>query len=307
MEIFTKIIRYFLVVLLIFGLYGRVSAEQQRNTGSNESIYDSSEYSEDITPPRGDHSPCPKKKDNTVNTTMNTGVYSWYCKHMNNHERPPLPAEMSFISDYDGYYLGADEKKIYLTFDAGYENGNIARILDVLKKENVPAAFFILENLVTRNNDLVLRMANEGHTVCNHTASHKDMTKLSSKDEFAAELEKMASLYSERIGGELSMFYRPPEGKFNEENLNWAKSLGYKTIFWSFAYADWDNNKQMDPERAKEKILAGTHNGEVILLHPTSKTNADILSDLIKSWKEMGYSFGTLDELTGEQCDSSNS
>ena len=104
----------------------------------------------------------------------------------------------------------------------------------------------------------------------------------------------------------MAMYYRPPEGKFNEDNIKWANELGYKTIFWSFAYADWDNSKQPDPQKAIEKIISNTHNGEVILLHPTSSTNAAILSDLIKEWKNMGYSFGTLDELTGAQTNEIN-
>ncbi len=224
---------------------------------------------------------------------------SWYCKHMKSTARPPIPPEMSFIENYNGYFLGPDEKVIYLTFDAGYENGNVEKILDVLKAEQVPGAFFILENLVTSNTALVKRMAEEGHTVCNHTAKHRDMTKVGTKEEFAAELDKMNAVYKDKIGLSLSPYYRPPEGKFNEQNLKWAKELGYSTIFWSFAYADWDNGSQMNPDKAVEKIISNTHNGEIILLHPTSATNAEILPTLIKKWKEMGYRFGTLDELTG--------
>lgn len=264
---------------------------------------------EDFTPKRGKNSPFSKsnkseKKDSDAEeaqTTLSDGAgttaQNWYCKHMENGERPPVPAEMSFIDKYDGYFLGDDEKVIYLTFDAGYENGNIEKILDVLKAEEVPGAFFILENLAERNTDLVQRMIEEGHTVCNHTAKHKDMTKIS-KDEFAAELAAMENLYKEKTGCDLAKYYRPPEGKFNEQNLAWAQELGYKTVFWSFAYADWDNDNQMSAEKATAKLLNGTHNGEVLLLHPTSSTNAEILSGLIKSWKEMGYRFGTLDELT---------
>ncbi len=260
---------------------------------------------EDITPRRGNNSPTKKKKESTV-TMANTeyamsSAVSWYCKHMNDGTRPPLPSEMSYITDHNGYYLGEDEKVIYLTFDAGYENGNVERILDTLKDENVPGAFFILDNLVKTNHDLVERMINEGHTVCNHTAKHKDMTKMATKADFSAELEAMEKVYRDGMGVEIAKYYRPPEGRFNEENLAWAVEMGYSTVFWSFAYADWDNNKQMEPNKAIEKIISNTHNGEVILLHPTSKTNADILPELIEKWREMGYSFGTLDELTKKQ------
>ena len=127
------------------------------------------------------------------------------------------------------------------------------------------------------------------------------MTKMTSKEDFAAELRAMEDVYRDKIGGEIARYYRPPEGKFNEQNLAWADELGYKTIFWSFAYADWDNANQMSREKAIEKIITNTHNGEVILLHPTSKTNAEILPELIAKWREMGFTFGTLDELTGQK------
>ncbi|MBQ2725686.1 MAG: polysaccharide deacetylase family protein [Clostridia bacterium] len=225
--------------------------------------------------------------------------FSWYCMRSDDGSRPPIPPEMSFVTDCGGVFLGEDEKVIYLTFDAGYENGNVEKILDVLKAEEVPAAFFILENLVTRNTDLVKRMAEEGHTVCNHTARHGDMS-LANREEFSAELESMEKIYRDTIGCEIGKYYRPPEGKFSRDNLMWAQEMGYTTVFWSCAYADWDNGRQMEPDAAKEKLLKNTHNGEVLLLHPTSSTNAAILSDLIREWKSMGYRFGTLGELCGK-------
>ena len=223
--------------------------------------------------------------------------YGWYCKRTG-HDTPILESRFSFISDHGGYFLGDPrEKVLYLTFDAGYENGNIERILDTLKKHEVKGAFFILDNLIRRNTDLVVRMAEEGHTVCNHTAKHKDMTKVTDRAEFEKELTALSSVYHELTGHKMAKYYRPPEGKFSEENLAFADALGYKTIFWSFAYADWDNGKQPDPQKAVKLILENTHNGAVILLHPTSKTNADILETLILEWKKQGYRFGTLDEL----------
>lgn len=254
--------------------------------------------SEDVTPKRGRHCPIKEETCEEAAETMAETAQNWYCKHTTDGTRPPIPPEMSYITDHGGYFLGNDEKVIYLTFDAGYENGNIEKILDTLKAEEVPAAFFVLENLVERNTDLVKRMAEEGHTVCNHTAKHKDMTKVTSKEDFAAELTAMENIYKEKTGCDMAKYYRPPEGKLSEQNLAWADELGYKTIMWSYAYADWDNDKQMSPEKATAKLLEGTHNGEVLLLHPTSSTNAQILGDLIKEWKSMGYRFGTLDELT---------
>ena len=246
------------------------------------------ELSEKITPDRGDASP-----------TAADGSYSWYFKRTDDGSRPPVPPEMAFVTEHGGVFLGDDEPVIYLTFDAGYENGNVEKILDVLKEENVPAAFFVLENLVTRNTDLVKRMAEEGHLVCNHTARHGDMS-AASKEEFIRELGTMERVCREMTGSEIARYYRPPEGKFSRDNLMWAEEMGYRTVFWSCAYADWDNGRQMEPDAAKEKLLSGTHNGEVLLLHPTSSTNAAILADLIRAWRDMGYRFGTLDELCGK-------
>ena len=214
-------------------------------------------------------------------------------------------AQLQFVEELDGYYIdhchsnfeGAD-KVIYLTFDAGYENGNVARILDTLKAEQVPAAFFILGNLITHDTDLVKRMSAEGHTVCNHTVRHKNMTDFSDA-EFLAELRGLETLYEERIGEKMAPYYRPPEGSFSRQNLACAKANGYKTVFWSFAYPDWDNDRQMSAEKAKSVIFDNLHNGEVMLLHPTSSTNAQILGDVIRELKLQGYRFGTLDELTG--------
>ncbi len=224
---------------------------------------------------------------------------NWYCKREKEHMRPCIDPNMSYIEEENGFFIGknADEKVIYLTFDAGYENGNIARILDTLKAHRAEGAFFILENLILRNPELVERMKNEGHLVCNHTARHKDMTKLT-EQEIEQELHSLESLYRDTFGSDLAPFYRPPEGKFDRKSLAVAKRLGYHTAFWSLAYADWDNNKQPDPEKSKKLLCDHLHNGAVILLHPTSKTNADILDALLTQWEKEGYRFGSLLEFT---------
>ncbi|MBE6593184.1 MAG: delta-lactam-biosynthetic de-N-acetylase [Ruminococcaceae bacterium] len=212
---------------------------------------------------------------------------------------------MTFIENYNGYYVdkahGDDngEKVIYLTFDAGYENGNVERILNVLKEEDVRSAFFILENLIKNNGPLVKRMVEEGHLVCNHTSKHLDVTKCKNIDAFKKELELLETDFKELTGVEMPKYFRPPEGKFSELSMRFASELGYKTVFWSFAYADWDNSSQMSAAAAKQKILSNIHNGEIMLLHPTSKTNADILRDVISELRAQGFRFGTLDELVG--------
>ena len=228
-------------------------------------------------------------------------TYSWYCKHCENEEVPPLDDNMKFIEEYGGVYVDPTasplNKTIYLTFDAGYENGNVEKILDTLNEKGVKGSFFILENLAKRDPALVKRMASEGHLVCNHTAKHRDMTTVSSYEEFVAELDRLNDIVKENTGVTVAKYFRPPEGRFCENTLKWAKEAGYTTVFWSFAYADWDNNRQPDPASALEKILSGAHPGEILLLHPTSRTNATILGDIIDALRERGYVFKTLGQM----------
>ena len=212
---------------------------------------------------------------------------------------PPIGnAGRDQLARYNAAYIGnTEEKVLYLTFDAGYENGCTAQILDVLKANEVPAAFFLVGNYIEKNPDLVRRMVNEGHTVGNHTMHHYDMSKLSDKAAFSKELTDLEALYRDTIGSEMPKFYRPPQGIYSEENLKMAQELGYQTVFWSLAYVDWKNDAQPTKEEAFSKLLPRTHSGAVVLLHSTSRTNAQILNELIEKWKELGYRFGTLDEL----------
>ena len=223
---------------------------------------------------------------------------SWGLSFPKEGQAPAGSAESKALAKLDAAYLGdTSQKVIYLTFDAGYENGCTEKILDVLKKHNVPAAFFLVGNYIEKNADLVRRMVQEGHIVGNHTMHHYDMSKLSDRDAFAKELTDLENVYRETTGQEMAKFYRPPQGIYSEENLKMAKSLGYKTIFWSLAYVDWLSDKQPTAEQAFAKLLPRTHNGAVVLLHSTSKTNGEILPELLTRWKAMGYRFGTLEEL----------
>lgn len=202
------------------------------------------------------------------------------------------------LGQYGGAYIGnTGEKKIYLTFDAGYENGVTEQILDTLQKHNVPAAFFLVGNYLQQEPELVKRMVSDGHTVGNHTFHHYDMSKISDLDSFREELTSLESLYYEITGQNMSKYYRPPQGCYSEENLKMAQELGYHTVFWSLAYVDWINDKQPTPQEAFSKLIPRIHNGAVVLLHSTSKTNGEILDELLTRWKELGYTFGTLDEL----------
>ena len=202
------------------------------------------------------------------------------------------------LRQYDAFYIGnTGEKVLYLTFDAGYENGCTGKILDTLRKHSVPAAFFLVGNYIQQNPDLVRRMEQDGHIVANHTMHHYDMSRLTDKDAFRKELTDLESLYRDTTGQDMPKYYRPPQGIYSEENLAMAKELGYKTVFWSLAYVDWNNDAQPTKEDAFRKLLPRTHDGAVVLLHSTSATNADILDELLTRWKEAGYRFGTLEEL----------
>ncbi|MBQ8587150.1 MAG: polysaccharide deacetylase family protein [Oscillospiraceae bacterium] len=223
---------------------------------------------------------------------------SWGLSFRQAGEAPVGNADSSQLAQYDAAYVGSDsEKVIYLTFDAGYENGCTAQILDILKEQKVPAAFFLVGNYLEQNPELVKRMQAEGHTVANHTYHHYDMSKISDPATFQKELQSLEDLYTQITGVPLAKYYRPPQGIYSEENLKMAQELGYRTVFWSLAYVDWQNDAQPTSEEAFSKLIPRIHNGAVVLLHSTSKTNANILNDLLGRWKELGYRFGTLDEL----------
>lgn len=216
--------------------------------------------------------------------------------------KPPTAAvSAEDLKQYDAYYIGDTSKKvIYLTFDAGFEAGYTPQILDALKKHNVSATFFLVGNYLETRPDLVKRMIEEGHSIGNHTYHHPDMSKISTLDSFQKEMTSLDELYEKTTGQVPTKFYRPPQGKYSTENLKMAKELGYKTFFWSLAYVDWYQDKQPTHEEAFKKLLGRIHPGAVVLLHSTSKTNAEILDELLTKWEEMGYTFGTLSELVAE-------
>ena len=192
----------------------------------------------------------------------------WYVKR-NGNNKPPIEKNFSFIERYNGYYVGkGEDKKICLTFDAGYENGNVEKILDILSEKNVKGAFFLLEHFITKNTNLVLRMVNEGHQICNHTKKHKDLSAISS-DDIDNEILGLEEVYFNKTGLKMDKYFRFPEGKFSENALKRVSELGYKTVFWSFGYCDWDNNKQPDKDYALKLMLDNLHPGEIMLLHPT--------------------------------------
>ena len=225
-------------------------------------------------------------------------VGSWGLSFRTEGEPPVGNADSAALRQYDAAYIGdTDEKVIYLTFDAGYENGCTAQILDVLKAHGVRAAFFLVGNYIEQNPELVKRMTAEGHTVGNHTYHHWDMSKIGDEATFREELQSLERLYTEVTGQEMQRYYRPPQGIYSEENLRMAQEMGYRTVFWSLAYVDWINDEQPSRESAFSKLLPRIHDGAIVLLHSTSKTNAAILDELLTRWEAMGYRFGTIDEV----------
>lgn len=227
---------------------------------------------------------------------------NWGLSFQEEGKAPIGNAAPSYLKDFDAYYVEeTEEKKIYLTFDCGFENGNTPAILDALKKHNAKATFFIVGNYMETSPDLVKRMVEEGHTVGNHTYHHPDMSKIGNKEAFRKELSDLEALYEETIGQPMTKYYRPPQGIYSESNLKMAQELGYKTFFWSLAYVDWYQDQQPTHEEAFSKLIPRIHPGAVVLLHNTSKTNGEILDELLTKWEELGYSFHTLGELTGEQ------
>lgn len=223
---------------------------------------------------------------------------NWGLSFPTEGQSPVGNATVEELAQYNAYYLGdASQKVIYLTFDCGYENGYTASILDTLKKHNAPAAFFVVGNMIESAPDLIRRMVAEGHIVGNHTYHHPDMSSISDQAAFQKELESLEALFQETTGQTMSKYYRPPQGKYSESNLKMAKEMGYHTFFWSLAYVDWYENKQPTHEEAFKKLLGRIHPGAIVLLHSTSKTNGEILDELLTKWEEMGYRFGSLDEI----------
>lgn len=214
--------------------------------------------------------------------------------------KPVGNATAEELAEYQAYYVGpGEEKVIYLTFDCGYENGNTEAILDALKKHGVSATFFVVGHYLETAPELVKRMVEEGHTVGNHTYHHPDMSAISSIDRFREETDSVKTLFEEITGQKMSPYFRPPQGKYNADNLKMAKELGYHTFFWSLAYVDWNTDEQPTKEEALEKLCSRIHPGAIVLLHNTSATNAAVLDELLTKWEEMGYSFATLEDICG--------
>ena len=231
------------------------------------------------------------------NNVSNNKKIGWGIKRNNTHEQPDVGKENKELLDKNnGICLGNKDKKyLYLTFDEGYEAGYTSKILDTLKENKVPATFFITAHYVNTEPELVERMIKEGHIVGNHTVNHKCLPEISD-EEIKKEVIQLHQVIYEKFNYEMK-YIRPPKGEFSERSLQTTNSLGYKNVMWSFAYQDWNEDKQPSEEEAKKKIIENFQNGEIILLHGNSKTNTNVLETLIKEARNMEYEFKSLDEF----------
>ena len=234
---------------------------------------------------------------NAGTVSVSTKKIEWGIKRNDNHEQPDVGSEnRKVLEDNNGIALGNRESKaIYLTFDEGYEAGYTSQILEILKENEVKATFFLTAHYINTQEELVKQMIEDGHIIGNHTVNHKSMPSLT-EEEIKKEVMDLHQSVYEKFGYEMK-YIRPPKGEFSEKSLQVTNSLGYKTVMWSFAYEDWNEEKQPNEEKAKEKILNNLHNGEIMLLHGNSKTNTNILDTIIKEAKNTGYEFKSLDDF----------
>lgn len=271
--------------------YEDIKTDTKNNDTPSLDNTSSDKTSTDITP----------KKDTPSNAKLDLTEREWFFLPNKTHTQPEEPEEiLNILKNKDAYYVDKNcDKVLYLTFDEGYENGYSSKILDILKKNNVKAAFFVTEPYIKANKDLINRMVKEGHLVCNHSKTHPSMAKVAktSKTKFENEILSTEKTFKEVTKQDMPKFFRPPMGAYNELSLVYTKELGYKTIFWSLAYKDYDTNNQPSSNYAKKIILSRTHNGSIMLLHAVSKTNTEILDYLIHEWKSQGYTFKSLTNL----------
>ena len=233
----------------------------------------------------------------TSSNTNSEKTLAWGIKRNENHEQPDVGENNKEILEANGgICLGSNETKyIYLTFDSGYEAGYTEKILETLKENDVKATFFITSHYLNTASELVERMIEEGHIIGNHTVNHKSMPSITDQ-EIEKEVMQLHHALYEKFNYEMK-YIRPPKGEFNERTLKKCEQLGYKTVMWSFAYCDWDENKQPSIEEAEKKILENLHSGEIMLLHSNSKTNSEVLDKIIKEAKNQGYEFKSLDQF----------
>lgn len=273
------------------------ACEKETETGSDEDeSIDASEESEDMTLLR-DYESCSNQK------------YSWYIVRNNDHKTSGCDGSIA-IEQYNAYYANLDicdaksqsdekssgDKVMYLTFDCGYENGYTGQILDILAAHDAKACFFVTQTYIRDNPELAKRMKEEGHQVGNHTVTHPSMPDISI-DKQKEEIKTCADYMKEATGFDMDLYFRPPSGEYSERVLQLAEDMGYKTIFWSMAYLDYDVNNQPGKEYVIEHFDKYHHNGAIVLMHNVSESNAQALDTMLTNMEKEGYTFPSLDEM----------
>lgn len=284
-----------------FNQNGKVGLEtEEKNISDTEESQNKKKQTEKESEDTGNQKKERVINENTDYTIIDNTKYSWWFKRNEEHLQSGCQEDFD-ITTYQAYYVvPVNRKVIYLTFDCGYENGYTGDILDILKKENVTAAFFVTQTYIRDNVDLVKRMKEEGHLVCNHSVTHPCMPSKTIEEQ-TREILTCESYMKEATGYDMDLFFRPPRGEYSKKTLQLAKDLGYTTIFWSMAYLDYDVNNQPTKDHVIEHFEKYYHPGAIPLLHNVSKANHDALSDIIKNLKKEGYSFGDLYDLPLEQ------
>lgn len=235
------------------------------------------------------------KQLNVGYETLPNKKYGWGLKK-NKQAPPDIPTEtIQLLEKYGAIYKDSAPRTLYLTFDEGYENGYTAQILDVLKEHGVPAAFFVTGPYLEKEPELIKRMVEEGHIVGNHTVNHPSMPEVASAEKLKKEITVLAENFRDMTGQKM-LYFRPPMGEYSERTLAITRELGYTSVFWSFAYKDWDVKQQKGVEYAYQQIMDGVHDGAVLLLHAVSKDNAEVLGRIIPELKTNGYQFKSLTE-----------
>lgn len=233
----------------------------------------------------------------TYDTIDNTKL-AWWLKNNDTHTRPVGGNDAGVLKQYDAYYIGPDEKIIYLTFDEGSNDTYVKEILDVLNQNEVKATFFFCKGYMTRNPELMKELVKSGMSVGNHTANHMDMTNLANKEKYEEYLRQVIAneeAFYEITGVEMDRVYREPKGEYSLRSLQMVSDLGYKSYFWSASHYDFAEDVSKDVAYAK--MLQRYHNGAIYLLHPKNKGNYLALDDYIKKMKSLGYQFGLVRDI----------
>ena len=227
---------------------------------------------------------------------INVSALGFGLSGIGNNKRPNAGSYKNIIESNGGFYIGKDSKDIYLTFDCGYENGYTLSMLDTLKDNDVKAIFFITGHYLTSSKDIVKRMVEDGHIIGNHTYMHKDFSR-SNNNQILEDIRKLEKEYKDIIGVSMSKYVRPPRGDFDERSLKLLNDNGYTSMFWSLAYVDWDKNKFNGNDYSYNHVMSRIHNGAIILMHTVSKDNENDLDKIIKSLKNDGYVFKSVNNM----------